>query len=152
MKKGCFPLISLLLLCGAALLFTSCETANPATRAQQNPALFQSLSAEDQALVLKGTISEGMSRDVVTLAWGRPDSVMNSSDGGRAAEVWRYTSMRAVYRPYYGVGMGIGSYGRHHSGIYPSASLSMGPDYVPVTSSVVRFRKGRVDGWDTADR
>lgn len=152
MKKGCFPLISMLLLCGAALLFTSCETANPATRAQQNPAVFNSLSAEDQALVLKGTISEGMSRDAVMLAWGRPDSVMNSSDGGRAGEVWRYTSLRPVYRPYYGVGMGMGSYGRHRSGIYPTASFGMGPDYVPVTSSVVRFRNGRVHGWDTVDR
>ena len=153
-RKGCLPVIALLFLCCASFLFTSCETANPATRAQQNPAVYNALSAEDQALVLKGTISEGMTKDAVLLAWGRPDTVMSSSDGGRASEVWRYTSMQPVYRPHYGLGlgMGYGGYGyRHRGGIYPYGTISMGPDYVPVTSSVVRFRKGRVYGWDTVN-
>jgi hypothetical protein len=155
MKSGCFKMLALVVLgIVAAFGLTSCETASPATRAQQNPGVLESLSAEDRDLVLKGTIAEGMSKDAVLIAWGRPDRVTSGSAGGRATETWSYTSMRPIYRPHYGLGLGYGSYGHHgyrHRHFYPSASFGMGPDYIPVTSSVVRFRGNRVIAWETAD-
>lgn len=153
MKSGCFKMLLMLTLCAAVLLgFTACETASPATRAQQNPAVFNSLSAEDRDLVLKGTISEGMTKDAVLLAWGRPSTVVTSSDNGRITEVWRYTSLQPVYRPHYGMGMGYGYGYRGRGYAYPYGAVGFGPDYVPVTSSIVRFRKNRVVGWDAATR
>jgi len=157
MKSGCFKFLVMFAVCLAAVCgLTSCQTATPAARVQQNPAVFNSLSKEDQDLVMRGTISEGMSRDAVLLAWGPPDNVVHSRESGRDTEIWRYTSMKPVYRPYYGVGMGYGyGYGYRgyrSGGFYPYGSVALSPDYVPVTSSVARFRKGRVVGWDTVDR
>jgi hypothetical protein len=152
MKSGCFKLIAMLI-AGVAVIFgfTSCESANPATRAQKNPAAFESLPAKDRELVLKSTIAEGMSKEAVLIAWGKPDRVSTGSMNGRMAETWTYTTLRPIYRPYYGLGLGIGPYGYRHHGIYPGAAFGMGPDYVPVTSSVVRFRNNRVIAWETAD-
>ncbi len=157
MKSGCFKFIVMFAVCVlVAITFTSCQTATPASRIQQNPAVFNSLSKEDQDLVSRGTISEGMTKDAVLLAWGPPDNIAHSRDNGRDTEIWRYTSMRPVYRPYYGIGMGYGyGYGYRgyrYGGVYPYGSVAFSPDYVPVTSSVVRFRRGKVVGWDTVDQ
>jgi len=152
MKSGCFKLIAMLIAGVAVILgFTACEATTPAARAQQNPAAFESIPAKDRELVLKSTIAEGMSKDAVVIAWGKPDRVTTGSLNGKMVETWIYTSMRPIYRPYYGLGVGIGGYGYRHHGIYPGASFGMGPDYVPVTSSVVRFRNNHVIAWETAD-
>jgi hypothetical protein len=157
MKSGCFKFFALFAVCLIAVcMLTSCQTSTPATRVQQNPAVFNNLSKEDQDLVLRGTISERMTKDAVLLAWGPPNNVAYSRESGRDTETWRYTTMQAVYRPHYGIGMGYGyGYGyrgHRYGGVYPYGSVAFGPDYVPVTSSVVRFRKGRVVGWDTMDQ
>ena len=154
MKSGCFKLIAMLVIGIATVIgFTSCQSATPASRAAQSPGVLESLSAEHRDLVLKGTITEGMSKDAVLIAWGKPDGVSHGSAEGKNVETWRYTTLRPIYRPYYGVGMGYGygyGYG-YRRGFYPGATLAMGPDYVPVTSSVVRFRGNRVTAWETAD-
>lgn len=141
------------LLMFAVIQFTGCTVANPQTRAQQNPALLEQLSAADRELVLKGTISEGMTQNAVYLAWGKPDSVTTGRDRGRTTETWRYATLRPVY---YGGGFGYGMgfyggrpYGRH---FYPHLDMSLTPQYVSVTSAVVRFRGGRVVAWETSDR
>ncbi len=141
------------LLLFAVIQFTGCTVANPQTRAQQNPALLDGLSAEDRAMVLKGTISEGMTKDTVFLAWGKPDAVTTGSDRGRATETWRYATLRPVYYGGgFGYGMGYYGGGHHRGGFYPYLGMNLSPQYVPVTSAVVRFRGGRVVAWETADR
>jgi hypothetical protein len=158
-KRGCAKLIGLCaLIVFAVLQFTGCTVANPQTRVQQNPALFDQLSATDRDLVMKGTISEGMTKDAVFLAWGRPDAVSTGSDRGKVTETWRYATMRPVYGAGFGYGMGYyggrgyyggGYYGRRY---YPGWDVGFTPQYVPVTSSVVRFRGGRVVAWEASDR
>ncbi len=154
--RGCAKLIGLCaLILFTVIHFTGCAASNPQTRAQQNPALLDQLSAEDRALVLKGTISEGMSKDTVFLAWGKPDAVTTGMDRGKTTETWRYATLRQVYYGGgVGMGMGMGYYGgRHHGGrFYPALDMNLSPQYVPVTSAVVRFRGGRVVAWETSDR
>lgn len=115
--------------------------------------MLEGLSEADRELVLKQTISEGMSKNAVFLAWGKPDSVITGSENGRQTETWRYAALRPIYPYPYGLGLGLG-YGRgyhRHGYVAPYASYSLTPDYVPMTSSVVRFRNGRVVAWETAD-
>jgi len=154
MKSGCFKMLTMLALGFAVVFgFTSCESMTPAKRAAENPGVMDRLSEADRNLVLSGTISEGMSKDAVVIAWGRPDSISHGSMGGKPVETWRYATLRPIYRPYYGVGMGYGyGYGYRGRGyLYPGAAWGMGPDYVPVTSSICRFRNNRVIGWETSD-
>lgn len=157
-KRVCSKLIGLCaLILFSVIPFTGCTVSNPQTRAQQNPALLDSLSAENRALVLKGTISEGMTKDTVYLAWGKPDFVTSGRDRGKVTETWRYATLSPVYYGGgfgYGMGYGMGYYGggHHRGGFYPHLGMNLSPQYVPVTSAVVRFRGGRVVAWDTSDR
>ena len=145
-------MLAMLILGIAAVIgLSSCEATSPASRAAKSPGVLERLSPHDRELVMKSTISEGMSKDAVYIAWGKPDGITHGSMNGKTVETWTYTSLRPIYRPYYGMGFGMGYYGRYHRHVYPSATLSMGPDYVPVTSSVVRFRNDKVIAWETAD-
>ena len=155
-SRGCFRLAALCLVLGVILFhFTGCTASTPQARAQKNPAMLEGMSAEDQEMVMRSTISEGMSKNAVFLAWGRPDSVATGSENGRQIETWRYATLRPVYGfGSLGLGMGLG-YGRsyrHRGGfIAPYTTFPLTPDYVPMTSSVVRFKNGRVIAWETAD-
>lgn len=154
MKPRCFRIVAMAPLMAVVIFqFTGCAASNPQTRGQQNPQLLDSLPAADRELVLRGTISEGMSRDAVFLAWGKPDSITTGSENGRQTETWRYATLQPVYH-YGGIGLGLGyARGFRRGGhFYPGASFQLTPDYVPVTSSVVRFRNGRVVAWELAGR
>jgi hypothetical protein len=134
---------------GLIIQFTGCAATTPQVRVQQNPQMFEQLSAADRDLVLRGTISEGMTRDAVFLAWGRPDAVTTGSERGRQIETWRYATYQPVYPYGFGVGLGYGSgYYRHGGHFYPYGSYYASPAYVPVTASAVRFQNGRVVSWE----
>ena len=74
----------------AALIFSGCGTTG--YRISQHPAMYQSLSPTDQALVSQGQIRPGMTMDAVWLSWGTPDQKIPNNMGGRAAETWVYLS------------------------------------------------------------
>ena len=152
-KRGCFKIIAMTVIMTVVVLqFTGC-TSTPQTRVQKNPEMLATLSEQEREMVLRGAITEGMSRNAVYLAWGRPDSVATGSENGRPIETWRYSTLQPVYR-YGGFGFGLGYGGgyRHGHYFYPGVAWNMGPDYVPMTSSVVRFRNGRVVAWEKAGR
>jgi len=150
--RGCSHLIALCLVLGLIVFqFTGCVASTPLARAQQNPGMLENLPKADRELVMNKTIAEGMSKDAVFLAWGKPDSVSTGSEGGRATETWRYAIMQPVWGGW-GLGLGYGYGGYHRHGyVAPYASYGMTPGYVPQTSSVVRLRNGRVAAWETAD-
>ncbi len=96
--------------------------------------MYQSLSANDQALVSQGHIRPGMGQNGVWIAWGSPDQKVIGNMRGRATETWIYLAGTTApyaypygggygypYRPYlYGpgfgwVGVGAGSW-HHHGG------------------------------------
>ncbi len=145
--------LTLLSAAAAALLLSSCATATPAGRVAESPAMFQTLTESQKTAVMEGRVVEGMTPDAVYLAWGRPDRVMRGSENGKPFEQWRFTELKPVYHTGLTMGMGYGyapyRYGRRGGYYYPSyAALETGPDYVPVTSAVVRFSRNRVTGWE----
>lgn len=71
-----------------ALLVAGCSSVE--SRIKRNPASFANLSSDQQALVLQGQISEGMGKEAVYLAWGRPAETAFGSVKGKRFEEWRY--------------------------------------------------------------
>lgn len=146
-------LLTLIPAAAVGLLLSSCATPGPPGRIQKYPVMFGSLPAAEQKSVQEGRITEGMSKDAVYLAWGKPDSVTMGSQNGQAFEQWRYTALQPVYYSNFslGYGFGYGRYGRYGRGYDPAfIGFDSGPDYVPVTAAVVRFSNDRVSRWERA--
>lgn len=142
----------ILLSCASAILLANCASQTPATRMQQRPQAFSALTSHQKDLVMKGEITEGISRDAVWIAWGRPNQIANAGENGATYEIWRYTGLQPVYHSTIGVGFGIGGgyYSRRHRSYYggPIFDYSYGPDYVPYTAAQVKFRNGKVKTWE----
>ncbi len=153
-------------LCGV-LLLSQC-VATPQSRIQRNPQLYSQLGDRDRQMVASGSIREGMTRDAVYLAWGKPDRVATGTHKGRAVESWTYVGQRPVTSynmgfglgggwggfPYWGAGgMGYG-WGGGFGGWGPYSAWGGGPmvTYIPYTQAVVEFTKGRVTSWMSAPR
>lgn len=125
------------------LALTACSTVG--SRIKENPAAFSSLSPKQQALVQNAQIAEGMNRDAVYIAWGRPDGIVTGSDHGKRFDEWLYESTYVDYVNYYGPYPYF--YGRRYWtwGYYfynPTVIYS-----VPYVYKSVRFENGRVAGW-----
>lgn len=91
-----------LVVSAGALVLAGCSTTE--TRINEHPEVFQSLSANDQALVSRGQIRTGMSQDAVWLAWGSADQKAVGAMHGRSTETWVYTTTTSY-------GYGYGGYG-----------------------------------------
>ncbi|WP_295680181.1 hypothetical protein [uncultured Nevskia sp.] len=72
-----------------ALLLAAC--ASPQTRIDKNPEAFNSLPAEQQALIKVGKIGIGFDETAVKLAMGEPDRITQRTDANGVSLVWRYT-------------------------------------------------------------
>ncbi|NLT71211.1 MAG: hypothetical protein GXX91_11030 [Verrucomicrobiaceae bacterium] len=159
MSTSLSPALLALALC-AGLLLPGCETLNPAQRRiKKNPERFARLSEKDKSLVEQGRVQEGMSRDAVFLAWGRPDRVMSGSRSGKSREKWAYFHSAPVQTTTIGFGSYMShpfysSYGFHPAygyGYGPGWGMSTGVDYLPYIGSTVEFVKDRVVAWERAD-
>ena len=146
----------------AAIGLSSC--ASPVERRiTRNPQLFEKLSSKDRALVVRGEIREGMTKEAVFLAWGRADYISGGRDRGAAIDRWEYAGTRPVYTADIGIGFGVGHY-HHHQYAYghghrhggygysyggmwdPYWGGYGGPSiaYVPYRAASVDFRQDRV--------
>jgi len=133
------------------LLFTAllagCSSVE--SRIKKHPATYASLSENDQRLVSRGNIREGLSQDAVYIAWGKPDDVIRGSAKGKPFETWVYNAFddeAIVHGPMIPIrGRYFGPYD-----IYPIYE----PVYVqwryPYRS--VTFQGGRVVEWADATR
>lgn len=88
----------------AVVLLAGCAT--PQTRIASNRALYDSLAAEDQALIQEGQVAVGFTPEMVKLALGEPDRVYSRTDKSGRSESWAYTSYRLgdgrrIYGGYY---------------------------------------------------
>ncbi len=107
--------------------------------------MYGALPTDQRQAVEQGRLVEGMERDAVYLAWGRPAGVKEGSSGGRQVEKWRYVNYRPMVTNHFNMGYGYG-YGRGCDYGY----YDFGPtvDYIPYTAAVVEFRDGKVTGWE----
>jgi len=87
--------VGLCALAVASLLLPAC--ASPEQRAQENPAIMQSLSPSDRALVLNQQIRLGMPKSAVFIAFGRPDNVVRGVSKNGEVESWIYTTTQSAY-------------------------------------------------------
>jgi len=141
-----------------ALLFSSCASSTPQGRVAANPAMAASLSPVQREAVLAGRVSEGMTREAVFLALGRPSAVRKGSTGGKETEVWRYTNLQPIQTStmfidptvgMYGFGIGGGYFGPRGAR-WAGPVWGMGTEYVPMTSALIRFENGIVVSWERA--
>jgi hypothetical protein len=64
--------------------------ASVENRIEKNRPAFDRLSPEERKLVSEEKIGEGMNRDAVRIAWGKPDRITRMSQAGRNFEIWTY--------------------------------------------------------------
>lgn len=152
----------------AAFFFVQCSSSSPQTRIEKNPQIFSKLSAKDRQLISNGLIREGMTRDAVFLAWGRPDTVSVGINRGRQSENWTYEGQRPIrtmnmnmgfgyggfgYGGYgYGGLGGFGGFGPYGYGGYPMWGSGTSVTYIPYTAGVADFVGGRVVSWKSTAR
>ncbi len=125
-------------------------------RIERNPQLFEQLSAEDKQLVRERRLREGMGREAVFLALGKPDRVSTGRKSGKDFERWTYMGQRAVTTQTFGMGFGAwgGRWGGGWCGPYYDPFLMGGPmvTYIPYDAAAVDFVNGRVTGWESMPR
>jgi hypothetical protein len=139
-----------LLICTAlSLIISSCISARE-RRITNNPQIYNSLTTSDQLLVQQGRIREGMTKEGVFLAYGRPDSVATGRQKGVSIEKWTFMSTQPVYANTFGMGWG-GGWGRgwgggcgYYGAWDPFWGMSPTVVYVPYKAATVTFRGNRV--------
>lgn len=133
-----------------AVIAASCAPVTPQTRIQRAPDVYEALPADQQALVQRGELARGMSRDAVWLAWGAPAQRFEGARDARSTERWDYTGTQPVYHTTFAGGYGrygpYGPYGRY--GAY--SAFAFGPEiaYIPYRRASVWFLDGRVEAWE----
>ncbi len=144
-----------------AICLSSCATSATLRqkRVEANPQIYQKLSAEDRQLVNSGRIREGLAKEAVFLAWGRPDDIRNGSKNGVPYETWHYKTHRPYSRVGFSLGYGYGldPYYRHYRGPYYSYPYygfhpSVTTSYVPVDVGSVEFLNDKVVSWEARTR
>lgn len=144
----------------AVLLLSQCVNSTPQSRIQRNPQLFAQLSEKDRQRVVSGVIREGMTRDAVFLAWGRPDRVSVGTSRGKETESWTYVGQQPVRTMNMNMGFGYGGWGYGGLGGCGPYGYGGGPfwgggpsvTYIPYTAGVVEFSSGRVTRWMASTR
>ncbi len=140
-------------------------SSTPQTRIQKNSAMYGQLNSRDQQLVAGGLIREGMTRDAVFLAWGRPDSMSYGVNRGRQSENWVYEGQRPVRSVSMNMGIGFGGFGGgwgpygyggwggpYGYGGFPYYGGGTAVTYIPYTAGVAEFGNGRVVSWKSVRR
>ena len=134
-------------------LATLASCVNPREkRIANNPTIYNALPTNDQVLIQQGRIREGLNKEAVFLALGRPDQVATGKKSGKNLEKWTYMGSQPVFTNTYGMGMGMGwgggFRGRGGYGYYgawdPYWGGGQGIVYVPYKAASVTFTNNRV--------
>ena len=90
------------------LLIAGCATT-PQSRVDENPGLFDSFTAEQKEIILKGEVDLGFTPEMVMMAAGVPDRKAKKRSKNGTSEVWTYYqySPRSIH--------GFGNYGSYYS-------------------------------------
>jgi hypothetical protein len=143
---------SFVLALATSFLLANC--ASPVQRrVERNPELFAKLSESQKGNVMSGRVAEGMSKDAVFLAWGKPQRISVGKRNGMKTERWDYTGYEPVYRydSDFGYGGSTGNYalamrdhheryaGDYRRGDFMYYSPAPRVDYVPYNAKMVEF-------------
>ncbi|MDX6765694.1 MAG: hypothetical protein SFU85_02780 [Candidatus Methylacidiphilales bacterium] len=130
-----------LLVLGAFLLLgTGCST--PQSRSQERASSFEKLSQDDQRLVLKGKIREGLDEDAVYVAMGHPSRRTRGQRDGKEEVSWIYSRLESRVVPAFTPQV-----------VFVNGRRCIRDVYTPITDTYlvdafeVMFREGKVVGW-----
>jgi len=142
------------LLCVPAVVSLSQCASTVERRIEKNPALYSALSTQDQQLVRQRQLREGMTKDAVFLAVGRPDRVAGGRKNSKDYERWTYLDTQTVTTQTLGFGMGGWGGGWGGCGPFFDPFFMGGPmvSYIPYEAAWVDFVNGRVSGWQSSPR
>lgn len=152
--KSLFNLGRAALILAATVGLMSCSSPVE-RRIASNPEIYGKLSENDKALVSQGRIREGLTKEGVFLAWGRPEDVASGVQKGSKFEKWTYLDSRPVYTDNWGWGGGWGGgpYGRWGTGFgyygpwdpyWGGYGGGTSITYIPYKAASVTFRNSRV--------
>jgi len=133
----------------AGLLLASC-TSPIAKRIEHNPEIYNSLNARQKQLVQTGQIEEGMSKQAVFIAWGKPNRKTAGSRSGKKTERWSYAGYDTVHGSSLGIGYGVGYWdGGWGYPYYYEPALYYQPTvtYLPYERKWAEFTNSRVSAW-----
>jgi len=143
-----------LALAACALFMASC-TSPIVKRIEHNQDLYNALSSRHKDLVQRGEIEEGMSKQAVYIAWGRPNRVSKGTEKGKTFERWSFTRYETVPTHSAGIGYGgaYGGYGGYYgpyggAGFYdPVIAYEPFFTYVKYEDKKAVFLNNRVSAW-----
>ena len=102
-------IISVLVASVALLIAAGCASVD--SRIAKNRAAFNTWPPAVQDKVVRGQIDIGFTRDQVAVALGGPDRVFTRTTSDGTTETWAYRDRGPRFS--FGVGVGMGSFGRH---------------------------------------
>jgi len=123
------------------LLISGCSTIE--SRKEERVQAFNMLTKDQQRIVMQGRITEGLNKDAVYIALGKPLRVRQESMNGVVTESWVYGRLETYSNP--GVFVGYGRYGcgpYFYPGYYDNTVSVMKDTFV-----VYFNRAGKVKGW-----
>jgi len=129
--------LKMMVLAGGLALLAGCAT--PEARIQRNQELFTRLAPEEQALIRQGKVALGFNPDMVRLALGEPDRVIERTDAQGTTEIWNYVT----YEGYDGAILYSGAYHRYWGDFYYPYYLSA-PSHRVHAHMRVMFQAGKV--------
>jgi len=120
-----------LLICLAALVLAGCSTVQ--SRIEEKSAVFNALPAETQAKIQQGLVDVGYTPDMVYIAIGNADKVIERSTGDGNETVW-------IYNNYYQEYEGSRFAGYRRSVYYDNRIKAYRVFYEPVRAEIYRDR------------
>lgn len=124
-----------LISCVAALMLAGCSTVQ--SRIEEKSAVFNALPAETQSRIQQGLIDVGYTPDMVYIAMGKADRVVERSTGEGSETVW-------IYNDYYQEYEGSHFAGYRRSVYYDPRIRAYRVYYQPVHADVYRDRAEEV--------
>jgi hypothetical protein len=81
-----------ILLAATTLFLAGCASSTVESRRIEKTAAYNSLPADQRALVDQGQVRVGMNQDAVYIAWGMPQQKTQAEDGKGLSETWVFNS------------------------------------------------------------
>jgi len=137
--------LHILMICSVCSVLASCASKSPSSRIGKNPNLMASIPFHHQAMVSKGQIETGMSKNSVYLAMGEPSSKSFGVRNGEQVEKWLYKKTKPTLTNSVGGMLGAGLR-------YATGGIGIG--FVPnigkktVSSGYVKFVENQVIEWE----